>query len=1219
MPVISGVTGSPTNTQTGGDEVYQWNGNGTITFSIGGTVQYLIVGGGGGGGGGNFGNCGGGGGAGGLLAGTFTVSDSTYTINVGAGGTAGVLPDGTPSFDEGQGTNGQNSSIVGLNSPAAAIGGGGGGRGLDFATLSFNNGLDGGSGGGEGSGQATATAGLGTTGQGNNGGDSSVNNSGGGGGGAGAVGGVGDTSSVGGNGGNGTASEITGTSVTYAGGGGGGGSLTNTGLGGTGGGGNGHDGTSTPTAGTDGLGGGGGGGRNTAGADGGDGIVIIRFTPETNNIAVISENTSAQNATPTVNSGLPYTGIADTHLRQSDANIAQGSNFNSDILEVTKYNVGDENRTLIRADGLSNIPANVIITSAQLYFFQTGEDIEGYDVSLRRMLQSWSEDDATWNQYDSTLTSPAGDWDTAGASGDGTDREATDSSTTFVGRNLLVYHPIECTNIVQDIVDGTITTDEGFLLFRTSGGNNASFKLFQSSQGTNNQRPELVVEYSLPTSGSGIKTIGTNGDFATISDWADAVKGENILSENAEGRLIDDKIYDYGNPNDLAFITAGLNFNGFTVTLRGFGSGVHNGSFGTGARIEASASFGGLYRAEGCIIEDFSITNTQATQGGARCFVQSTATIRRTIARTLSTGGNSPVIQLAGGTAEACYTEGGTQGITVSASGSSMINCTIVDADTGINAGSNSNLTVQNNVVYNCTTEYSGTFPTSTVSHNAGEDAVGTQPTEIQTDYVQITSADFVDAAGGDYSPTSGGQLDGAGTSTSVTTDLLGNAFNTPPSIGAIEVVGTTSFTISADTGEITLTGQDAVTRKAFVSAAESGAIALDGQDANISKGYNVISNPGSLTIDGQDAITRKAFVSLSDPGALTIDGQDAITRKGYNVISNAGSLLIDGQDASTRKGYNVVAEATTITIAGQDAGITKVYNLNAENTILNVGGQNATLRKSYNLVVDEIPILVNGLDANLLLGSQTAILAETGSFFVNGQDAILRVTRNINAEATTLDIEGQDAVTRRGYNVVNESGSFDISGQEATTRKGYNIISDSGNITNAGQDSILRKGYVHISESGSLAVAGQNTNLAYGRVFNAESGSIILTGQDADLRIVTGLRLTADPGAVQVIGREVQLGETTGNRLLRYSTLASGATALQHFLNINFGTGGGQIEIIETDRIHATVSEDVIVAEISEDIIEATIVENVITAIVSEDTLDSTIEEDTIQGSLTE
>src|SRR6056297_3499937 len=92
-PVVSGTTGSPTitsNVDIGGTlyDIYEFTGSGSITFSTGGDVDYLLVGGGGGSGVADS-RSSGGGGAGGVLSGTKTVSASTITVTVGAGGSSG--------------------------------------------------------------------------------------------------------------------------------------------------------------------------------------------------------------------------------------------------------------------------------------------------------------------------------------------------------------------------------------------------------------------------------------------------------------------------------------------------------------------------------------------------------------------------------------------------------------------------------------------------------------------------------------------------------------------------------------------------------------------------------------------------------------------------------------------------------------------------------------------------------------------------------------------------------------------------------------------------------------------------------------------------------------------------------------------------------------------------------------------------------------------------
>lgn len=254
--------------------IHTFTGSATFTPSFSGEVEVLVVAGGGGGGQ-NHG--GGGGGAGGLLyASSYGVAaGSGITVTVGSGGSVAGA--------------GSNSVFGGLT----AIGGGYG------ASEGPNNGGNGGSGGG-GTGFSTATSGgLGTPGQGFDGGKgaypdtSGVYGSGGGGGGASAPGTDGkegqNVSGSAGNGGNGLPYSITGFSTYYAGGGGGGywgDNLAYYGVGGLGGGGNGGAGGSSstllPTPGVNGLGGGGGGSRGDGslprpGSTGGSGIVIVRY------------------------------------------------------------------------------------------------------------------------------------------------------------------------------------------------------------------------------------------------------------------------------------------------------------------------------------------------------------------------------------------------------------------------------------------------------------------------------------------------------------------------------------------------------------------------------------------------------------------------------------------------------------------------------------------------------------------------------------------------------------------------------------------------------------------------------------------------------------------------------------------------------------------------------------------------------------------------------
>ena len=265
-----------------GTKIHAFTDVGTASFvpSLTGEVELLIVGGGGGGG---ANHAGGGGGGGVIYKESYPViSGETYLVTVGEAGTGSITYNGPP------GVNGGNSRFGHL----VAIGGGGGGNRYDVANAN-SPGQSGGSGGGGGGAQAIAALcynpGMGVEGQGYPGGRA-IDIYGGGGGGAGGPGtnGLGGQPGRTGLGGVGLYFEQFkdyGQQGWFAGGGGGSsGSESYIGYAGRGGGGNAaganisSSGT-PPQVGLANTGGGGGGGSAGGGngADGGSGIVLVRY------------------------------------------------------------------------------------------------------------------------------------------------------------------------------------------------------------------------------------------------------------------------------------------------------------------------------------------------------------------------------------------------------------------------------------------------------------------------------------------------------------------------------------------------------------------------------------------------------------------------------------------------------------------------------------------------------------------------------------------------------------------------------------------------------------------------------------------------------------------------------------------------------------------------------------------------------------------------------
>ena len=198
--------------------------------------------------------------------------------------------------------------------------------------------------------------------------------------------------------------------------------------------------------------------------------------------AVITQNSTAQNAT----ADDIYTGVTDTRLAKDSPTISFNTNAS---LEASNTSSSVQRTTLIKFTGLSNIPSGATITSATLWL-RIETSSATYNVDLRRVLLDWTSS-ATWNTKDGTNS-----WNSSGCRGDGTDRVSTPMDSPSVGATAGTWYSWDCTQYVQDIVDGT-NTDYGLHLERADTGNDGAAKKFNSSDSNNGYRPELVVVYTV--------------------------------------------------------------------------------------------------------------------------------------------------------------------------------------------------------------------------------------------------------------------------------------------------------------------------------------------------------------------------------------------------------------------------------------------------------------------------------------------------------------------------------------------------------------------------------------------------------------------------------------------------------------------------------------------------------------------------------------------------
>lgn len=194
---------------------------------------------------------------------------------------------------------------------------------------------------------------------------------------------------------------------------------------------------------------------------------------------IVTENTTAQNATGTVSSGTEALWLQSTFPTTN-------RNNTGDIR--TDYDAGPNFNGLIRFT-IPTAPAGESLVSATIYLYQVNNSGNNETINIYATIPAWVESQATWNNY-----STGNAWTTAGAQSGGNDRVATptDSVAMTSGQSNAYY--------AFDVTADIGTYNAWVLEISTSDGTGG--KNFGADDGTDGQRPELVLVYAAASGSS---------------------------------------------------------------------------------------------------------------------------------------------------------------------------------------------------------------------------------------------------------------------------------------------------------------------------------------------------------------------------------------------------------------------------------------------------------------------------------------------------------------------------------------------------------------------------------------------------------------------------------------------------------------------------------------------------------------------------------------------
>jgi hypothetical protein len=203
-------------------------------------------------------------------------------------------------------------------------------------------------------------------------------------------------------------------------------------------------------------------------------------------------------------------------------------------------------------------------------------------------------------------------------------------------------------------------------------------------------------------------------------------------------------------------------------------------------------------------------------------------------------------------------------------------------------------------------------------------------------------------------------------------------------------------YTLTADAGTFTETGQAAGLYAGRTVAGAVGAFTETGQDAGLLATRTITGAAATFTESGIDAGLIAARLITGATGAIALTGQDAAltyTPVGaYSLTADAASFTETGIDAGLLATRTIAGAAGSFAETGQDTAFARGYGVAAAAASFTQTGQDAALLHATLMTADAGAFAFTGNDASLVYApvGSLSMSAAAASFAVSGQAATL-------------------------------------------------------------------------------------------------------------------------------------------------------------------------------------------------------------------------------------
>lgn len=184
----------------------------------------------------------------------------------------------------------------------------------------------------------------------------------------------------------------------------------------------------------------------------------------------------------------------------------------------------------------------------------------------------------------------------------------------------------------------------------------------------------------------------------------------------------------------------------------------------------------------------------------------------------------------------------------------------------------------------------------------------------------------------------------------------------------ALETI--TNYSMSADVGAFTETGNAANLLVGRKIAADVGSFVLTGQTANLLFGHKLAANSGAFSLTGYaaDLIYNTADTLVAETGVFALTGNAAGLYRALRLTADTGAFALTGQDAGLFRGYAMSAAPGTFVLTGQAANLLRSRIMAASTGSFALTGNAAQFIRGRIFLAEAGQFALTGYAANLLV-----------------------------------------------------------------------------------------------------------------------------------------------------------------------------------------------------------------------------------------------------------